>query len=481
MVGILRTDGPKIVDENGTEVFLKGAAIGGWMNMENFITGYPGMEHQFRRSLENVLGPELAHYYFDRLLHHFFTPADAQFFASLGLNAIRIPFNYRHFEDDLNPRVLKEEGFKHLDNVIKICADAGIYTILDLHAAAGCQNPDWHSDNASNFAGFWEHRDFQDRTIWLWEIIAERYKSNPWVAGYNPLNEPCDPHGGHRLVAFYDRAEKAIRKIDPHHMLFLDGNTFAIDFRAFEKPDGSLLREGGWPNCVFALHDYALLGFPSTEDEYEGTPDQDAVLEKQFLRKSEFMRRHNFPVWNGEFGPVYQPPSQTNAEEINSKRYNLLGAQLRLYDEKYRISGWSIWLYKDLGLQGMVSPGPDTPYQQRFGAFFAKKKRLQADHWGHTPNPEIEAAFAPLIAFLEKEVPELNDKYPTTWTIRRHLRRNVQETLVAEVLNKEFAELFRGLDKEGLEALAASWNMEKCTQRKGLNSILRKAAGLAEE
>jgi hypothetical protein len=31
MVGILRTDGGKIVDEKGTEVFLKGAGLGGWM------------------------------------------------------------------------------------------------------------------------------------------------------------------------------------------------------------------------------------------------------------------------------------------------------------------------------------------------------------------------------------------------------------------------------------------------------------------
>lgn len=33
----------------------------------------------------------------------------------------------------MNPRVLKAEGFKHLDRVIDICAKHGIYTILDLH------------------------------------------------------------------------------------------------------------------------------------------------------------------------------------------------------------------------------------------------------------------------------------------------------------------------------------------------------------
>jgi hypothetical protein len=37
------------------------------------------------------------------------------------------------YSDDINPRVLKNDGFKHLDRVIDICAKHGIYTILDLH------------------------------------------------------------------------------------------------------------------------------------------------------------------------------------------------------------------------------------------------------------------------------------------------------------------------------------------------------------
>ena len=117
------------------------------------------------------------------------------FSSRSGLNLLRLPFNYRHFEDDMEPMVLRESGFKHLDRVIKICADHQIYTILDLHAAPGCQNQDWHSDNPTHVALFWQHKHFQDRTVWLWEVLAEHYKDNPWVAGYNLLNEPSDPSG----------------------------------------------------------------------------------------------------------------------------------------------------------------------------------------------------------------------------------------------------------------------------------------------
>jgi hypothetical protein len=80
--------------------------------------------------------------------------------------------------------------------------------------------------------------------VWLWEKLAEHYKDNTWVAGYNPLNEPADRgtflsirRGGEvlnkftehtRLVGFYDRIEAAIRRVDPEHILFLDGNTYAM-------------------------------------------------------------------------------------------------------------------------------------------------------------------------------------------------------------------------------------------------------------
>ena len=38
----LRTAGPDVVDEHGTIVRLRGVGVGGWLNMENFITGFPG-------------------------------------------------------------------------------------------------------------------------------------------------------------------------------------------------------------------------------------------------------------------------------------------------------------------------------------------------------------------------------------------------------------------------------------------------------
>lgn len=66
--GFLKVKGNRIIDGEGNDVVLRGAAIGGWMNMENFITGYPGHEFQHRKSMKKVLGEENADYFFDKWL-----------------------------------------------------------------------------------------------------------------------------------------------------------------------------------------------------------------------------------------------------------------------------------------------------------------------------------------------------------------------------------------------------------------------------
>ena len=204
------------------------------------------MESGVRAAMRQAMGEESYEFFFDRWLHYFFTEEDAKLFKSLGLNCLQLPFNHRHFDDDRNSCVLKESGFKHLDCVIKIWADHEIYTILDLHSVPGGQNQDWHSDNPTKYAAFWDYKDHQDRTVWLWQQIAERYKVNTWIAGYNPMNEPADPSRT-QLAPFYARLEKAVRAIDPNHILYLDGNTYAMEWDGFQEV---------LPNCVYCIHDY---------------------------------------------------------------------------------------------------------------------------------------------------------------------------------------------------------------------------------
>lgn len=88
----------------------------------------------------------------------------------------------------MNPGVLKPEGFKHLDRAIAACAQHGIYTILDMHTAPGGQNGGWHSDHGAHIAGFWVHKDFQDRLVWLWTEVAKHYKDEKVSLTNNELS-----------------------------------------------------------------------------------------------------------------------------------------------------------------------------------------------------------------------------------------------------------------------------------------------------
>src|SRR5579885_3688527 len=114
----LRVRGAQIVNDHGQQVQLRGVCLGGWMNMENFITGFPGNEVGQRRAVAQVLGKERAAFFFERFLHYFITEDDIQFIKSWGGSVVRIPFNYRHFEDDDRPFEYKPEGFALLDRVI---------------------------------------------------------------------------------------------------------------------------------------------------------------------------------------------------------------------------------------------------------------------------------------------------------------------------------------------------------------------------
>lgn len=107
------------------------------------------------------------------------------------------------------------------------------------------------------------------------------------------MNEPASPEQ-HLVPAFYERIEKAIRTVDPNHILFLDGNTYSMDFSAFKNV---------LPNTVYAFHDYATYGFPMRE-QYVGTEEQKQHLQRQFDRKMQFMKEKGVPGWDGEFGPV---------------------------------------------------------------------------------------------------------------------------------------------------------------------------------
>jgi endoglucanase len=451
---LLAVKGDKLVNGRGDVVRLRGFGLGGMLHMENFIDGYPGNEEAFRDVMLKALGREKYDLFFETFYESYFTEADARYVASLGLNLIRIPINYRLFEDDMNPRVIKPEGFRHLDRVIKLCAAQRIYTIIDLHALPGYQNQHWHSDNPTHQALLWKHKDFQDRTVVLWEAIASRYRDEPWVAGYDLINEPADPTG-ESVVPFFRRLMDAVRKVDPAHVLFIEGNTYARDFKGFDPT---------WKNVVYTNHDYAAPGSISGgpyPGETGGRHYDSKTVEADFLKKSQFMIDNGLPIWVGEFGPVY-----TGDAQKDEMRYQLLKDQLAIYDK--RGVSWCIWLYRDLGLQAIVYQPETTAWMQRIKPMLDKKQRLGSDAWGST-DAGVREITEPIDAMLTREFPDY-DPYPNG--AKREARLLVRHILIAEALLSEYGKAFEALSDDQVVALGKSFNLDQARRRTRLEAIL---------
>lgn len=450
----LKTSGDQIVNQKGDTIYLRGFGLGGMLHLENFIDGYAANEENMRQGLLQVLGEKQYNLYFNTFYNSYFTEPDAEYIRSMGLNLVRIPINYRQFEDDMNPGVIKPGAFEQLDRVIDLCAKNQIYTIIDLHALPGSQNQHWHSDNPTHVASFWLHKDFQDRTLHIWEAIADHYKNQPWVAGYDLINEPAEPTR-QKLLPYYKRLRDAIMKIDPNHILFLEGDRYATDFDQFTEI---------WDNVVYTNHDYAVPGFIHGGD-YPGYTDNryfdKDTLEQDFLKKSEFMFKHKVPLWVGEFGPVY-----TGDPKKDEMRYQILKDQLAYYN-KYKVS-WCIWLYKDMGLQAVIHQNADTPYMKLVSKFLSRKDSLGADAWGSN-DKNIRQVIQPLQDLFKKEFASY-DPYPGGSSGAINLL--VRHILIAEALSPEYCNLFRNKSDEEITSLAESFLFKNYVKRTRLEDIL---------
>lgn len=454
----LAVDGAVLRDANGAEVRLRGVGVGGWLNMENFITGYPGTESLHRSTMRAALGPERADRLFARFLTAFFGDEDTAFLASLGLNTVRIPVNYHHLQEDLEPDRIRAGAFDRLDRAVRAGAEVGLWTVIDLHALPGAQNHHWHSDNPFFAPQLWSQRDYQDRTVAIWEAIAEHYREEPWVAGYNLINEPAD-ESTQALVELHARLAAAIRNVDPRHILFLEGNRYGRDFDGFGDPI---------TNAVYAFHQYPAPGsvqggpYPGVTAGHHWDKAAVATEMKELTR---YQRTRGVPAWAGEFGPVYSGNPETDAS-----RRTLLRDQLDLYESAG--IGWSLWAYKDIGLQGLVSAAPDSPWMARTEAVRAKKVRLGVDSWGSN-GAGVEDLIAPLVERVTREFP-LYKPYP--YGIRRHIELLIRHILLAEPLAAEFAAVFADASEAELDVLADCFAFANCVHNEALCELVASAA-----
>jgi aryl-phospho-beta-D-glucosidase BglC (GH1 family) len=481
---LLRVSGRHIIDTNGNRVRLRGTCPGGWMNMEDFINGHPGAEHTLRAQMAEVLGPAKAQFFFDRLLHYFFNEDDVIFLRKAGASVVRIPLNYRHFEDDAAPFKYKEAGFARLDGVLNDCEKHGLYVILDLHSAQGWQNVHWHSDNASRISLLWTVSSYQDRYVALWQEFARRYANRTVIAGYDILNEPCSNNeiGDYpwntassykprwdRMNSLFRRVVSEIRKIDSRHIIFLEGDNYGKQFFGFDKPFDD--------NIAYSSHNYTPSGFgpgeypgtyPSGAGAAGGSEVWDLAKQERFFLEAEgtrFTQQHDVPLWVGEFGSVYNGPADENPDRLRA-----LDDQIGIFERNG--AHWTTWNYKDVGVMGMLTLDPASPYMARISDLLKKKRALGTDDWMKwLPPTPVKDATAHLAGEILQVVgdPQIDPRLNA---------RCVTQTLLCfytgTLMQPLYAGLFKELSENELDHILSSFSAKQCVTNRGLVDVLSK-------
>ncbi|MDD5066798.1 MAG: cellulase family glycosylhydrolase [bacterium] len=455
MPSFLRTRGNKILRPDDSEIFLRGLCLGGWLMQENFITGFPGTEQEFRKTLASKAGQKRASHYFNTFLCSFIREEDIVFIKSLGATVVRVPFNYRHFKTGKirGKGRFDTKGFLHLDRVIQYCREHQLYAILDMHAVPGHQNADWHSDNYFNVSFFWQEQFYQEEFMRLWEFIAAHYRNEPAVAGYDLMNEPVldDKDAGHILNRIYRETVKRIRRIDRHHIIFLKGNLWGQDFSGFEPPFTD--------NLVYSCHFYSRLAgkgltYPK---KINGKLYNRSAMEKEMDSRDWFVKKYNTPMWVGEFGAEFTAPDKTRY------KINLLDDQISLFQE--RGYSWTLWTYKDINHMSLVHTDPSSEYMKFIAPVTRAKVRLGCDLW-HSSGLEFQNLVDRVVRYAGPDFSASREK------LRFEIIRGLGQVFSRSLLDRLAARI-SGLTEPGIKRILSSFLIRECVVRKELSRLLK--------
>ena len=186
--------------------------------------------------IREAVGPDFAAEFWREFKDNYITREDIDFIASTGANTIRLPFNYKLFTDeDYMGLTANQDGFARVDNVVEWCRANGLYLILDMHDCPGGQTGD-NIDDGYGYPWLFESEASQQLFCSIWRKIADRYKNEPVILGYELMNEPIAHYFENKdelnakLEPLYKRAVKAIREVDPNHVILLGGARWNSDF-----------------------------------------------------------------------------------------------------------------------------------------------------------------------------------------------------------------------------------------------------------
>jgi len=357
--GFLKTSGKNIVADN-ENVLLRGIGLGGWMLQEGYMmqtSSFASTQHELKSKISELIGQDGMELFYETWLANHCTKADIDSLASWGFNSVRLPMHYNLYtlpieeEPVAGDNTWLNKGFELTDSLLSWCASNEMYLILDLHAAPGGQGKDKAiSDYDDTKPSLWESALNRFKTVALWRKLARRYANEPWIGGYDLINETnWELPGNSLLRELYREITYSIREVDTTHIIFIEGNWFANDFTGLTPP---------WDdNMVYSFHKYW---------SYNKQADIQWMLD--------IRDRYDVPIWCGESGE-------------NSNKW--FTDAIKLFEE-FNI-GWAWWPLKKVeSISGPLSIIKTDNYQKLL------------DYWeGRAAKPSVEFATSALIELAE--------------------------------------------------------------------------------
>ena len=263
----LTTEGSHIVDKDGKEVWLTGCNWFGYNTGTNLFDGV--WNCNLKDSLKSI--------------------------ADRGFNVLRVPMSSElllqwkkgeypraNYNNAYNTELNSMNSLEIFDYVLALCEQNGMKVIIDIHTvktdASGHNHPVWYRDDMTV-------DDFVASLSWL----AERYKNNDTIIGYDLKNEPHgkaaeDPHAiwnnssdpnNWKKVA--ERAGNAVLDKNPHALIIIEGiQIYPKDIKTnnfVSKDDDNDYYNTWWGANLMAVKDYPIdFGSPERNKQIVYSP-----------------------------------------------------------------------------------------------------------------------------------------------------------------------------------------------------------------
>ena len=344
----VKADGADLLDSEGNKFLLRGTNLGSYYLHERWmaLTDSPDMLYTVNKLTERF-DRDAAFELLDIYQTNFWTSEDFDAVQALGLNCLRLPISYMDVFDcdfDLmrsdNPTAeellnmtltLRKDHLLKMDKFIVEAEKRGIYIILDLHGAYGSQNGNDHSIDSRQHDWLWRQDDvgsaFRELTLELWTVLAEHYKDYKNIAAYDLLNEPAGDANDQGCLTsttgklqwdYFDDLYKAIRVIDPNHMIIMESCWGAEDL-----PQPTTY---GWENVMYEFH------------HYDSTTDDEGSLRSHQYRVSNIINANfGVPLYMGEFCPHCSYEGWADILNLFNENH------IHWTNWNYRVRGYSEW------------------------------------------------------------------------------------------------------------------------------------------